>query len=430
MSQRMKLFIFLLIINLIVVVFYLIWNYIRRKEKIGSVWMKAVMMLLCPVTGPAFVLLSFLLFKLFSSQGMDLSDVVFNKDRTENFLRPDEEMERNMVSLEEALEVTDKKSLRTLMLNVIRGDYRNSLAAINLALNSEDSETAHYAASVLQDVLNDFRSKVQTDYLLCQEENEQQVENCIKLVEYMNPILEQQVLTDLEQRSMAERMQEVLQKAWELDKIKISSTVYEKVCQRLLEVKDYEKCTLWCDRAMEQYPGALSSYTCQMKLYFSCGKKEKFFQVMQELRDSDITIDNETLELIRTFLITLRFVSIFAAYTGLTVLLPAIMFRRILAGRRLSEQFLMCYTFGNFYIINIVFAVQLLHISGFWTLVLFTAVPGILIWSRVNRVSLRELCMKTGIVCKKILQGSMGIKGFLYRVKNRSMAVLKKAVWF
>ena len=28
MSQRMKLFIFLLIINLIVVVFYLIWNYI------------------------------------------------------------------------------------------------------------------------------------------------------------------------------------------------------------------------------------------------------------------------------------------------------------------------------------------------------------------------------------------------------------------
>ena len=130
-----------------------------------------------------------------------------------------------------------------------------------------------------------------------------------------------------------------------------------------------------------------------------------------------------------TTLITLRFVGIFAAYTGLTVLLPEIMFRRILAGRRLSEQFLMCYTFGNFYIINIVFAVQLLHISGFWTLVLFTAVPGILIWSRVNRVSLRELCMKTGIVCKKILQGSMGIKDFLYRVKNRSMAVLKKAVW-
>ena len=236
MSQRMKLFIFLLIVNLIVIVIYLVWNHIRRKENLRSVWMKAVMMFLCPVVGPMFVLLSFILFKLFSSQGMDLSDIVFSKDRTENFLRPDEEMERNMVSLEEALEVTDKKSLRTLMLNVIRGDYQNSLSSINLALNSKDSETAHYAASILQDVLNNFRSQVQKKYLLCQEENEQQVENCVNLVEYMNPILEQKVLTDIEQKSMTDKMQEVLQKAWDLDKIRISSTVYEKVCQRLLEI--------------------------------------------------------------------------------------------------------------------------------------------------------------------------------------------------
>ena len=51
-----------------------------------------------------------------------------------------------------------------------------------------------------------------------------------------------------------------------------------------------------------------------------------------------------------TTLVILQFVGIFAAYTGLTVLLPAVMFRRVLRGRRLSEQFLMCYTFGNFYI--------------------------------------------------------------------------------
>ena len=52
--------------------------------------------------------------------------------------------ERNMVSIEEALEVTDKKSLRTFMMNVIRGDYRKYLSSISLALNNEDTETAHY----------------------------------------------------------------------------------------------------------------------------------------------------------------------------------------------------------------------------------------------------------------------------------------------
>ena len=205
MSQRMRLFILILIINLCTVLIYLIWNHIRRKEKLGSVWMKAVMMLLCPVIGPTFILLAFFFYKLFSFGGVDLSDVVFSKDHTEKFLHPDEDVEKNMVSLEEALEVSDRKSLRTLMMNVIRGDYRKSLASITLALNSEDSETSHYAASILQDVLNDFRSGVQEKYLLCQEKNEQQTENCIRLAEYMNPILEQKILTDLEQHSMAEK---------------------------------------------------------------------------------------------------------------------------------------------------------------------------------------------------------------------------------
>lgn len=131
-----------------------------------------------------------------------------------------------------------------------------------------------------------------------------------------------------------------------------------------------------------------------------------------------------------TTLVILQFVGIFAAYTGLTVLLPAVMFRRVLRGRRLSEQFLMCYTFGNFYIINIVFAVQLLHISNFQTLVLLTLVLSVLIWSRVNRISLRKLIIKNAEACRKLLQGSMGIKGALYRVWQKFIRMLKYAISF
>lgn len=302
MSGRMRLFIILLVLNLLVVVVYLIWNHLRRKEKSLSTWMKAGMMLLCPVVGPTFVFVAFWTSRLFMLMSMDLSDVVFSKERVETFIRPDEETEKNMVSLEEALEVTDKKSLRSFILNVIRGDYKNSLSSIALALNSEDTETAHYAASILQDVLSDFRVGVQEKYRTLDEDEEHIAENCVNLLEYMNPVVEQKVLTDLEQRSMAERMEEVLQKAWTADRQKISSSVYEKVCQRLLETEDYENCRKWCARVREQYPDALSSYTCQLKLFFSCGDRENFFRIMQELKESDITIDNETLELIRIFM--------------------------------------------------------------------------------------------------------------------------------
>ena len=274
MSGRMRLFTILLVLNLLVVVVYLIWNHLRRKKKSLSTWMKAGMMLLCPIVGPTFVFVAFWTSRLFMLMSMDLSDVVFSKERIETFIRPDEETEKNMVSLEEALEVTDKKSLRSFILNVIRGDYKNSLSSIALALNSEDTETAHYAASILQDVLSDFRVGVQEKYRTLDEDEEHIAENCVNLLEYMNPVVEQ----------------------------KVSSSVYEKVCQRLLETEDYENCRKWCARAREQYPEALSSYTCQLKLFFSCGDRENFFRVMQELKESDITIDNETLELIRIFM--------------------------------------------------------------------------------------------------------------------------------
>ena len=53
---------------------------------------------------------------------------------------------RNVVPLEEAIRISDKKNKRALLLNVIKGDVQESLASISLALNNEDSEVAHYAA--------------------------------------------------------------------------------------------------------------------------------------------------------------------------------------------------------------------------------------------------------------------------------------------
>ena len=128
-----------------------------------------------------------------------------------------------------------------------------------------------------------------------------------------------------------------------------------------------------------------------------------------------------------TTLVILQFIKIFAAYTGITVLLPAVMFRRILKGRRLSEQFLMCYTFGNFYIINIVFALQLMHISNVFTLLLLTVLLSVLIGCRVNRISLRTLIQKNGKIFRKLLQGTMGAKEAFFRIGRKLTVFCKKS---
>lgn len=117
-----------------------------------------------------------------------------------------------------------------------------------------------------------------------------------------------------------------------------------------------------------------------------------------------------------TTLKILQFVGMFAAYSAVTVWLPSVMFRSLLQNRRLSERFMMCYTFGNFYIINLVFVVQLLHISNRFTLILVTLLPSMFIWKRVNHVPLKEKALRLGKIGKKMIQGKLGIHTVTHQI--------------
>lgn len=303
MSREWLLLIFLLILNLIAVILYLVWNLlIWHRENKPAVIMKAAVMLVCPVIGTLFLMLGFLFYKLFMGQAMDLEDVIFNKEKVETFMHPDEDMERNMVSIEEALAVTDKANLRTLMMNVIRGDYRQSLSGLLMALNSDDSETAHYAASVLQEVLNGFRLNVQRMYKAAAVQDDGQRQRCVDLIEYMNPILEQHVLTEIEQRSMTERMDEAGEWLYALDQHGIGSHIYEMLVIRNLEASQNINCQKWCDRLAAAYPDTLVSYKCRLKFYYESKNSPAFFEVMDALKKSEIMIDSETLEMVRIFM--------------------------------------------------------------------------------------------------------------------------------
>lgn len=304
----------ILFLNLVIALVYLLFMLMHKKEKSRSCIYKTVIMLLCPVVGPLFFGLSFLIFKLFLSEPVDLNDVVFSKDRVKTYVHPDEERERNMVPLEEAIEIMDKENLRGVMMNVIRKDFQKSLTAISLALNSEDTETAHYAASVLQDALNHFRDNVEKQYAALKEEDRalEQVNSdadctalalkATELLDYMNEVLRQKVFTEIEQKSLTAKMNEVGQILFKRKSEEFTPALYEKLCMRLLETQDYEECAEWCNRATQHYPDTLSTYTCQLKLYFACGEKEKFFEVMNDLKHSAVVIDNETLELLRVFM--------------------------------------------------------------------------------------------------------------------------------
>ena len=297
MTRAEYLFVIVWIINFIISVLYYLWGalfYVPARERQDkneeeylhdnrrTYLIRVIVMVLCPIVGPLFFLVSHLIYMTIFRQEVDLDDVIFSKERVKTNVKADEERERNLVPIEEALAVSDKKNLRMLMLNVIRGDLQDSLESISLALNSEDSETSHYAASVLRDELNDFRVTVQKIYTDMKEEEPDQTDSEEMLIDYMNRILCQESL-------------------YQKNASRLLPQRYEAVCLRLLEQKQFDKVSIWCERLVQQYPEELASYTCRLKLYFMSNDKEHFFAIMDQLKKSDIIIDNETLELIRVF---------------------------------------------------------------------------------------------------------------------------------
>ncbi|MCM1100010.1 MAG: hypothetical protein NC079_04895 [Clostridium sp.] len=298
MADERLIFLIILALNTLMVLLYLLWGW---KRKVKGYVPKAIVMFLCPITGGAFFLLSYVLYRVFFSEPVDLSDVVFSKERIKAVTHAEEDRERNMVPLEEAIEITDEKNLRTLMMNVVRGDIAKYLASISLALNSEDTEAAHYAASVLQDALNNFRMTVERQRQLILQGGEEQRILAEELIDYMNQVLEQRVFTDMEQYNYVEIMDDICEIYYNGQPEAMNNSQYEAISMRLLEIRDFDKCGKWCERARYHYPNTLSTYTCQLKLYFTNGQKQRFFEVIEELRQSAVVVDSETLELIRVF---------------------------------------------------------------------------------------------------------------------------------
>lgn len=304
----------ILVVNLILAVIYLLYGmFIGARAKKGddeneevlkddrrAYILRFIVLVLCPVVGFVYFFLALLLYQTVFRFGVNLEDVTFSKDRVDTQVKADEEQGRNIIPIEEALAVNDKKSLRTAMLSIIRGEVTGSLSSIAMALDSGDSETAHYAASVLSDKLNEFRIDVRRMYSQFQENPAHS--GCEEeLIDYMDSFLKQRAFTELEQNRYVRIMAEVAEALYQEDESRLTAEQYEGVCLRLMEAGEFESSEMWCLRLVEQHPEALCAYTCRLKLYFITKNREAFFQTLDSLKKTEVVIDSETLEMIRIF---------------------------------------------------------------------------------------------------------------------------------
>lgn len=296
----------ILTINTMIAAGYLIYGLAFRvkKEKDEKDPVRYVIlslfMLLCPVIGPAFLGFGNLFYHLFFDTSIDLAAITFSKKRVDVVEHPDESDEINLIPMEEAIMINDKENLRNLLLTVLRGDVKKSINAVTKALNSSDSEASHYAASAIMDIMNEFQKTLQKFYAQMDAEPDD-TEVMVLYINYLSEMLGAGFLSELEEKTYIYSLQKVCERLFHADPTQLKPMHYTALISLLTKINDLQSSELWIQRFTTNYPDHIEMYRCALHHYFSIKDKIHFFEYMNRLKHSNIPIDNDMLELIRTF---------------------------------------------------------------------------------------------------------------------------------
>ena len=162
------------------------------------------------------------------------------------------EQERSIVAVQEAVAISDYRNQRELMMNIIRKDIKKSLGSITYALNSEDSETSHYAAAALRDELGEFRNSTHKLYQTIKDSKPLDLYACNELVNLIYDTISQDVFRQSEQKSYVWMMEEVFTRMYEYDPKTLQDHYYEWIVSFLMSIGFPEDAYKWFLKAAVQ----------------------------------------------------------------------------------------------------------------------------------------------------------------------------------
>lgn len=115
----------------------------------------------------------------------------------------------------------------------------------------------------------------------------------------------------------------------------------------------------------------------------------------------------------------LQTIEVAAAYLAVTLLLPWALLRRRMTGIRLPARFMACFMIGNFYCMNLVYLLQLLHISCRLTLFLGTLAPFIAVAAFQWKASLGARLERRLEQLRQVSEGQLGRRTLMLRLGRR-----------
>lgn len=124
----------------------------------------------------------------------------------------------------------------------------------------------------------------------------------------------------------------------------------------------------------------------------------------------------------------LEFFELLFVYSFATVILPALVFRRLLRGLGIAAGFCACLLIGNLYVMTIVCILTALNICNTLTLLLLMLVPSFLVGIRINKVDLGGIFRRRTRILSGFMLKEVGFRTFVLLVFQPVISGIRNGV--
>ncbi len=286
----------IILINTILVLGYLVLFTILGQFRPAIC--KSIVMLLTPPFGVICFFVNFIISLFDRKSDIDYLELTFSKEKKEFAKQTDYDTEKEFVPLEEALIISDVQDKRRALLNVLKADVRNNMKSLVKALDNDDSETAHYAASALMDVLQQYSKKLSTlsiKYKENPEDSEVNIEYAATTFQYISS----GVLGEIEVKKYAHLYIELIENLNKYHPDLIDTEQYKNMVDCLVIVGKYDDADKWANLSIERQPNMEQSYLNSLNVKYKTEQWDEFKDVMQKMIKSGVQLSEKGIGIIR-----------------------------------------------------------------------------------------------------------------------------------
>jgi hypothetical protein len=206
------------------------------------------------------------------------------------------EKELNVVSIEEALIVSEYAVRRKVMINVLKEDSMKYMDILQKAVSNEDTETSHYAVSAIMEMKRKLTLSLQ-ELSLNYETNKDDAYILRTYADVLNNYMKSGFLDERTLRKYKFTYILVLEQLIGLlpedDSAYIEKVDAELEVGGLLEAE--KTALLYLDR----HPESEDAYLCLLKVYFYMKSYIRLQEILNLLKRSPIRLSNRALTLVR-----------------------------------------------------------------------------------------------------------------------------------